>query len=119
MNRNGVFISYNRNDKEWLNEVKKSLTLLKVNFNLNVWHDSEIETGDQWAKEINQAIQQCKFAILLVSRHFLDSEFILKNEFPKILKATKEGVRIFSIIIDHCAYEMLELKEYQFLNDPR
>jgi len=48
-------------------------------------------------------------AILLVSRHFLTSNFILEEEVPRLMeRREKEGVRIFPIIAKPCAWKQVK-----------
>ena len=117
MIRDSIFISYSHKDEKWLNEVKKHLSILEHNHELIIWDDSKIKTGSDWKNEINQSIQQCSVAILLVSTNFLSSEFILKKELPHILQASKkQGLTIFNVILETCAFHLTELEAFQCLN---
>lgn len=119
MPRNSVFISYSHQDKKWLIEIKKALSILEYNHDLIIWDDTKIRIGNNWHSDIVQSINESKIAILLVSSNFLSSEFIVKNELPPILKAaTKKGLIIFNIIIDVCTFQLTELKTFQCLNNP-
>src|SRR5689334_214323 len=113
MPKDNVFISYSHLDKKWLNEVKKSLGLLVHSDKIILWDDTRIGPGSDWYQEILQAIGRSKVAILLISRNFLASEFVIKNELPRILKAaSKNGLVIFNLVLDTCAFKLTELKAY-------
>jgi hypothetical protein len=119
MTRDSVFISYSHLDKKWLDEIKKPLSVLQHNHKMIIWDDSKIKVGSNWKDEIQKSIDKSKVAILLVSNNFLASEFIVKKELPSILKAAKkEGLVIFNIIIDVCAYNLTELNVFHCLNNP-
>jgi len=119
MTRDSIFISYSHKDVKWLNEIKTHLSILQHNYNLIIWDDTKIKVGSNWKEEILQSIKRCKVAILLVSSNFLASEFVLKEELPRILKGTRQdGLIIFNIIIDACTFQLTELKTFQCLNDP-
>jgi hypothetical protein len=119
MTRDSIFISYSQDDALWLSAVKKHLSILEHKYQLVVWDDTRIRVGSRWQDEIEKAIKKCKIAILLVSNNFLSSRFIAKNELPKILNASKrEGVTIINVIIDTCAFELSDLKDFQCLNNP-
>lgn len=119
MVRDSIFISYSHKDAKWLSEVKKHLSILEHNHQLIIWDDTKLKTGSVWKNEILQSINRCKVAVLLVSNNFLASEFILKKELPKILKATKQdGITIFNLIIDTCAFHLTDLETFQCLNNP-
>lgn len=120
MIRDSIFISYSHKDSKWLAEVKKHLSILVHNHQLVIWDDSKLVVGGNWRNEIIQSINKCKVAILLVSNDFLASEFIVKQELPRILKAAKkEGVVIFNVVLDECAFHLTELGNFQCFNNPK
>ena len=57
-----VFISYSHKDKEWLEELKLQLKprLRLEDANFSVWADTQIEAGDKWGEEIENAAKACK-----------------------------------------------------------
>jgi hypothetical protein len=46
------------------------------------WQDKDIELGNDWDKEIQAAIGECDFGLLLVSPAFLGSEYVSTHELP-------------------------------------
>lgn len=120
MIRNSIFISYSSVDSKWLADVKKHLSILELNHQLLIWDDTKIKVGSDWKSEIEQSIKKCRVAVLLVSNNFLASEFIVKKELPEILNASRhDGVIIFNIILDTCAFHLTDLAIYQCLNNPK
>ena len=59
------------------------------------WSDDRIADGVDWEKEIFEAIDGARVAVLLVTANFLTSDFILQKETPRFLgrSAEKRGVR--------------------------
>ncbi len=115
-----IFISYSRNDKQWLEELRKPLRLLENHYDVEVWDDTRFQTGKVWQKELESFIKNCKVAILMVSENFLASEFIIKKELPDILdKARNNGLEIFPIVWDHCVFGISPLAKYEAFNDPK
>lgn len=116
--RNKVFISYSHQDKSFLNDIQRHFKpfLSKIDY----WDDSKIQPGQKWKKEIEEAIQQTKVAILLVSTDFLGSEFITSDELPPLLNAAeKEGAVILIVILKPCLFEEFpELNQFQAMNPP-
>ena len=55
-------------------------------------------------------------ALLLVSRHFLDSKFISEVELPYLLQAQESrGLRLLWVMVSHCLYEETPLGPIQAL----
>ncbi len=115
-----VFISYSHKDSRYLlEELQAQLGYLERLGRLEFWDDTKITPGLIWQQEIKRAIQSARVAILLISANFLNSEFIVNNELPPLLKAAKyEGVTILPVIVGACNFEYTDLKQFQVVNDP-
>jgi hypothetical protein len=113
--RDNVFISYSHQDKKWLQRVESMLQPLVSKGKIITWVDrKDIRPGDPWDEEIKKALAAAKIAVLLVSEHFLASEYITKVELPAILEAAKKKeCTIFWLRIDMCRYEETGLKDFQ------
>jgi GTPase SAR1 family protein len=119
--RNGLFISYSHKDKNWLAKVQAHIKVLaKIGIVVNLWDDTQIKAGMKWREEIEKALSIAKVAILLVSTDFLNSDFINKDEIPRLLKAAQEdGATILPLIIRPSLYTTHpSLRDYQAVNDP-
>lgn len=116
--RNQVFISYSHKDKVYLNQLKRHFAPLKDN--IHFWDDSKIKPGQKWKEQIINVIDKTKIAILLISADFFNSDFIINNELPPLLKeAEKGGTTILSIILKPCLfYEYPEIAQFQTINNP-
>ncbi|CAN2043530.1 Toll-Interleukin receptor domain protein [Candidatus Magnetomoraceae bacterium gMMP-1] len=108
-----IFISYSREDKEWLDKLLMHLSTLKYE-GIQYWYDKEIRTGDDWSPEIQNAIETSQVAICLISKNFLGSEFIRTREIPEILNMRKQGMTIIPVLVGSCAWKRVNwLKEIQ------
>lgn len=84
-----------------------------------VWDDTKIRVGQKWKAEITAALERAKVAVLLVSRHFLASDFINSREVPALLdSAEQHGLSIVWIAIGYSLYEHTDITEFQAANDP-
>ena len=98
--RQTIFISYSREDVEWLKLLRKFLGVLEREGVISFWDDSAIKPGERWEESIRQALDAACAAVLLVSQDFLASEFITRYELPRLLSdAEREGKKIFWIPI--------------------
>jgi hypothetical protein len=101
-----IFISYSHRDEEYKNDLITMLAGLERRGIIDIWQDGEIEEGDEWLKEIENAMNECDLALLFVSANFINSRFIQGSEVPRLLQRRKEeGLRVVPIIIDHCLWE--------------
>jgi TIR domain len=118
MNRDLIFISYSRKDAKWLTAFQTMLKPLAKNLPIAVWDDTQIKVGDQWRTEIKQALDRAYIAVLLVSPHFLASDFIAEQELPPLLQAAEQGgLTVVCLHISHCLHEETEIAKYQAVND--
>ena len=92
--RTQVFVSYSHRDREWLDKLRNVFAPHIRNDRIEYWDDQSLATGDRWQKEISNAIDHARIAVLLVSPHFLNSEFIMNQELPQVLEAEKNGLTI-------------------------
>lgn len=116
-----VFISYSHKDEVWLERLHEHLRPLeRERAELDIWSDRRIVAGSKWREEIDTALARAHIAILLVSVHFLASDFIAENELPPLLEAAKErGTKILPVIVSPCRFEKTPaLSQFQAVNRP-
>lgn len=115
-----VFVSYSQKDRDWMDRVLPFLDHLERDGRLEVFEDSRIDSGDEWYRRIETAIDQADQAILLVSRDFLASEFIRTMELPRLLRKANEGsLRIHPLVVRPVDWESSSLAHLEAVNDPQ
>lgn len=118
-NRDDIFISYSHHDKLWLDQLKTHLRPYVRAGTLNIWDDSKIKAGSNWREDIRRMLSTSRAALLLVTPHFLASDFITDHELKPIVEAAKkDGLILFWIAVESSAFEITDLNSYQALNDP-
>jgi hypothetical protein len=116
--RDKIFISYSHQDRGWMEEFMRMMTPLVRLGKIHVWCDSDIDTGDQWRKEIDRALSETRVAVLAVSDHYMHSAFIHRVELPRLLQAAQQyGVSICWCLLSSCLYEETPIEAYQAAHD--
>lgn len=121
-NRKQIFISYSHKDNKEMDEL---MTMLKGKFqgsleeeNVRIWDDTKIQAGEKWEEKINEALSSASVVVLIVTKNFLASDFIMKIELPKVFVKENQGsIKIAWIYWGFCNYEGTALEKYQSLND--
>lgn len=118
--RHKAFVSYSHRDRKWLEELRPHLRALEDQHLTEIWDDTAIDTGADWFNEIESAMKSARVAVLLISKHFLTSEFIKNKELPRLLQAADEdGLVILPVILTPCRIEGHPvLSKFQSLNPP-
>jgi len=95
---NNLFISFSHKDKSYRDELAPALEAVAT-IRDRVWFDQKfIDIGDKFHPEIQQALVESKIGILLVSNHFLTSEYIKAHELPFLLRQAERGVLKLGIL---------------------
>ncbi|HKQ73601.1 MAG TPA: toll/interleukin-1 receptor domain-containing protein [Blastocatellia bacterium] len=110
-----IFISYSRENEEEKNELLSHLRVLQHYGQFDLWSDDRIGAGENWKKEIEDALDRARIAILLITVDYLNTEFIMNEEVPRILERHKsESITIIPLIGRHCLWErIIWLKELE------
>ena len=119
-NRTEIFICYSHKDDQYMKEIADFLKFLNNTNNINYWNDTKIKSGEQWEQEITKALSRAKVAILITSINFFISDYIQKNELPRILEAADMGgTTIIWIPAKTYPREDTLLEKYETILDPK
>jgi len=104
-----IFISYSHEDEEWKDFIELKLQALNC---FDIWYDRDIRLGEEWFRKIKEETYKTNIVVMLVSDHFLTSDFIEKEEIPVFVERAKnESIMLVPLIISSCAWE-----EYNWLS---
>ncbi len=116
--RKSIFVSYSHKDVFWLEQLKTMMKPLARNESLSVWDDSCIKPGADWRREIENALEVARAAVLLVSPYFLASDFVHRQLLPPLLRDPRAGdLRILWVHVSSCLYEETPIVHYQAAHD--
>jgi TIR domain len=102
---NQIFVAYSHVDAAWREKIVKHLQVALYTAHCDLWDDTRIGAGEEWRQQIVAAVDRCVAAVLLVSVDSLTSEFILKEEVPRLLDRRKEGLPVVPVVVGHCAWK--------------
>ncbi|MGH9320951.1 MAG: toll/interleukin-1 receptor domain-containing protein, partial [Vicinamibacteria bacterium] len=80
-----IFISYAHEDARWRDEFERMLAPARERGLIGVWSDESIAAGEEWSRNIQKALENTRVGLLLVTDHFLKSEFITRVELANLL----------------------------------
>jgi tetratricopeptide (TPR) repeat protein len=106
-----IFVSYAHEDKRWFDEkYKYNLIPFLINSlkkqSVMFWYDKDLQTGDRFENRINEEIDKCHIAILMLSQPFLNSDFIEDKELPRIeSRENRDELRVFPVLLEPCTWE--------------
>jgi hypothetical protein len=63
--RDAVFVSYSRDDQDWRRKFTQMLAPLVRTRGLELWDDTHIPAGDDWQRNIDDAVRRAGVALLL------------------------------------------------------
>jgi hypothetical protein len=115
--RNSAFICCSQRDKRFLEDLQTHLQPHIRKYGLHVWDETKMRPGSKWEEEIKKALQETKVAVVLVSAHFLASDFIAEKILPPLLVAAeREGAIILPVILTTCAFDDSDLAQFNSVN---
>jgi hypothetical protein len=93
-----IFISFSHKDKSYRDGLVPALEAVAA-IRDRVWFDQKfIDIGDRFHPEIQRALAESRVGILLVSNHFLTSQYIKTHELPFLLRQAERGALKLGIL---------------------
>jgi len=111
-----IFVAYARQDRRWFKEdpncyplIPRIRDILRAE-GVEVWWDETIPPASPWREEIERHVQDADIAILLVSSHFLASEYVRTTELPMIERRVKaRKMKALAVIVGHCDWQQVSI----------
>ena len=111
------FVSYAHRNQALANSFLEKLSDVLApskRFDYSLWHDSGIEIGSNWEEQIQTAIDECDFGLLLISPAFLASKFITEKELPVFVsKSGKASIPVMLQPVDFARHDLKGLEKRQ------
>jgi CheY-like chemotaxis protein len=111
-----LFYSYAHEDEALRDELRGHLKILERRGLLSSWHDREIKPGEDWHAKIDAQLQMADLVLLLVSKDFIDSDYIFGNELTVAMQRHKAGVAtVVPIMVRAIDIEAEDREAFPFL----
>lgn len=111
-----IFYSYSHEDEQARDRLDEHLELLARRNLVVRWHDRHIVPGHEWNEAIQTALSDADIILLLISKAFLDSEYVQDHEIPEAMAEHVAGrARVVPILLEEiddwqgAAFAKLEL----------
>ncbi len=111
-----LFYCYAREDKELRDELDLHLKPLQRQNLITSWSDREISPGADWKKEIDIQLNAAHLILLLVTPHFMASDYCYSIEMERALERHHAGTaRVIPLILRHADWEDTPFSALQVL----
>jgi hypothetical protein len=95
-----VFFSYSHRDEKLRDKLALHLSMLQRQGVIKSWHDRKITAGAEWAQVIDEKLNSAGIILLLISDHFLASDYCYDIEMQQALARHEEGTaKVIPIIL--------------------
>ncbi|MBD2541482.1 toll/interleukin-1 receptor domain-containing protein [Coleofasciculus sp. FACHB-SPT36] len=94
-----VFISFHEADEEFLQDLERHLGALRRERMITCWHSRKIVAGEERNAEIDKHLNQAGIILLLMSSHFLDSEYHWTVEVTRALERNESGKARTTVVL--------------------
>jgi hypothetical protein len=115
-----VVCCYAREDEKSLETLVKHLRSLGSSGHITIWYDREIQPGLEWMRQIDTHLDAAAVVLLLVSPHFIGSEYCWEVQTKKVLDRHEAGkTRVIPIILHPVDWQKTPISKLQVLPSNR
>ena len=94
-----LFYSYAHEDEPLRDELQGHLKLLERRGLLAPWHDRQIVPGSDWSAEIDANLRRAELVLLLVSKDFINSDYIMGVELAAAMERHAQRLAVVIPIV--------------------
>ncbi|RVT78714.1 TIR domain-containing protein [Flavobacterium sufflavum] len=109
-NMKKIFISYAKENKREVNEFQKQIAPFKLTKEVETWHCSELELGEDWESKIKKKFYEADIILYFISSDFFSTPFILDEEVKRGIERNNDpndNVVLIPIILEKIHWEDL------------
>ncbi len=111
-----IFCCYARKDRALQDQLVKHLEPLRRTGQVTMWYDREILPGMEWKQEIDKHLNTSDIVLLLISPHFMGSDYCYSIEMQKALERHERGeARVIPVILRSVNWKETPLGKLQAL----
>lgn len=111
-----IFCCYARKDRQLLEDLKTHLMPMQRSGHIMIWADTDIDAGIEWEKEIDKHLNSAQIILLLVSPHFIASEYCYSKEMIHAMQRHEAGeAHVIPIILRSVLWENTPFGKLQVL----
>lgn len=111
-----IFYSYAHEDREWQKRLSRHLQVFKWQGHLTEWDESAIKPGTSWKDVIDHHLSSSDIILLLISDHYLASQFCSTWEMePAIAQHEAGKVRTIAILLSPVYWKVTPIRKLQVL----
>ena len=105
---------YAHEDEELQEELKRHLSTLQRQHLIDVWYDRNIDVGAPWDQEIKKALNEAQIILLLISSHFIGSDYCCNTEMKLALERYELGeAKVIFVILRPCNWKNISVGNIQ------
>lgn len=111
-----LFYSYAHEDEPLRDELQGHLKILERRGLLAPWHDRQILPGQDWSGQIDAHLQSAELVLLLVSKDFIDSDYIMGVELAAAMKRhDQQAATVVPILVRAVDLDAEDAEDMPFL----
>lgn len=101
-----LFYSYSHRDERLRDALETHLSLLRRQGAISEWHDRRIGAGQELDPAIREHLERARVILLLISQHFLSSDYCWGEEMTRALEKHDAGeARVIPVILRPCDWK--------------